>query len=465
MKADMAGRKLLAIAAAPLAALLIGACGGGHSSSAASSATTTPSSTDIPQPPLGHLNKLTRSRLAPGNQRVDLTMPTFSNPTQITNPLFPISKLESVVILGEVSGAPLKVETTLLPETKTVVWNGQRIKCRQSQFLAYLRGRITESAIDLYAQADDGSVWYFGEDVVDYAKGLAATSAGTWRVGENGYPGAMIMPGHPKVGDVYRTENIPGVAWEQVTVKKTGITVNGPIGPIRSAMLGQELHMDETALEPKIFAPGHGEFFSGRPHDFEANALAVPADATSGSLPAELNRLLNGAYDVVGAAGAKDWTSASASLASMTRAWDAYRAGQVPPRLAAEPRAALDALATTVRTRSQRRASQAALDVANATLDLQLRYRPPAEINLARFELWAWQLAVDAKARNPGAVHGDVTTLGFIRDRIAINSADGNWIDDQLRYLRAVAEAHEFKVAVQQAALLQRKLEGVRPRA
>jgi len=72
---------------------------------------------------------------------------------------------------------------------------------------------------------------------------------------------------------------------------------------------------------------------------------------------------------------------------------------------------------------------------------------------------------VDAKARNPGAVHGDVTTLGFIRDRIAINSADGNWIDDQLRYLRAVAEAHEFKVAVQQAALLQRKLEGVRPRA
>jgi hypothetical protein len=149
----------------------------------------------------------------------------------------------------------------------------------------------------------------------------------------------------------------------------------------------------------------------------------------------------------------------------MTRAWDAYRAGQVPPRLAAELRAALDALATTVRTRSQRRASQAALDVANATLDLQLRYRPPAEINLARFELWAWQLAVDAKARNPGAVHGDVTTLGFIRDRIAINSADGNWIDDQLRYLRAVAEAHEFKVAVQQAALLQRKLEGVRPRA
>jgi hypothetical protein len=28
-----------------------------------------------------------------------------------------------------------------------------------SQYLAYLDGRITEVALDRYAQADDGSVW------------------------------------------------------------------------------------------------------------------------------------------------------------------------------------------------------------------------------------------------------------------------------------------------------------------
>src|SRR5207249_68460 len=107
----------------------------------------------------------------------------------------------------------------------------------------YLKGRITESAVDLYAQADNGSVWYLGEDVIDYANGFASTTAGTWVAGLDGPP-AMIMPAHPRVGDAYRTENIPGVAFEQVTVKQTGKTVQGPGGPITGAMVGMELHQD-----------------------------------------------------------------------------------------------------------------------------------------------------------------------------------------------------------------------------
>ncbi|MEK6251539.1 MAG: hypothetical protein AABM43_06275 [Actinomycetota bacterium] len=442
-------------------ALGIGACGGGDSgattSNSIASGATAPDSATIPQPPLSTLNKLTRRRLAPDSRRVDLTVPTFSDPTKVTNPLFPISRLKSVVILGEVGGEPLKVETTLLPETKTVDWNGQRIECLQSQFLAYLKGRITESAVDLYAQADDGSVWYFGEDVVDYAKGLAATTEGTWVVGVDG-PGAMIMPAHPKVGDVYRTENIPGVAWEEVTVKRTGKTVQGPTGPVKGAMVGQELHQDEVPLEPKTFAPGYGEFFSGGGHDFEANALTVPADATSGPTPAELQKLSNGADQVFDAARSKQWKAAPASIHEMKAAWSAYQAGQVPPRLAAEMSDALDTLDQAVGARDSRRAPQAALDVAKASLDLQLRYRPPREINLARFELWTRQLLADAAAKNAAALHGDVTTLGFIRDRIAFDSAAGNRIDDQLRYLRAVAEAKEFKVAMKQAGLLAAQL-------
>jgi hypothetical protein len=435
------------------------ACGGDssatHSNSTDSDAT--PASAAIPQPPLSTLNKLTRRRLAPDSQRVDLTVPTFSDPTKVTNPLFPISRLKSVVILGEVAGEPLKVETTLLPETKTVDWNGQRIECLQSQFLAYLKGRITESAVDLYAQADDGSVWYFGEDVVDYEKGLAATTEGTWIVGVDG-PGAMIMPAHPKIGNVYRTENIPGVAWEEVSVKRTDKTVQGPTGPVKGALVAQELHQDEVPLEPKTFGPGYGEFFSGGGHDFEANALTVPADAASGPTPVELKTLSNGAGQVFDAAGSGQWKAASAGIHEMKAAWSAYQAGQVPPRLAAEMGDALDALDQAVGGRVSRRAPQAALDVANASLDLQLRYRPPREINLARFELWARQLLADGAARNSAGVHGDVTTLGFIRDRIAFDSAASERIDDQLRYLRAVAEAKEFKVAMKQAELLAAQL-------
>jgi len=187
-------------------ALVASACTGTSGAHA-----TTSNLKTIPQPPLDSLSKLTRRRLAPDKERIDLVAPSFSHPTRVTNPLFPIGHLDAV-ILGEVAGRPLKIETTLLPETKTVDWGGQRVQALQSQFCAYLEGRINEVAVDLYAQADDGSVWYFGEDVVDYARGVAATTEGTWRAGLDG-PAAMIMPGHPKVGDVYRTENIPGVAY------------------------------------------------------------------------------------------------------------------------------------------------------------------------------------------------------------------------------------------------------------
>ena len=437
-------------------ALVASACTGTSGARA-----TTSNLKTIPQPPLDSLSKLTRRRLAPDKERIDLVAPSFSHPTRVTNPLFPIGHLDAV-ILGEVAGRPLKIETTLLPETKTVDWGGQRVQALQSQFCAYLEGRINEVAVDLYAQADDGSVWYFGEDVVDYARGVAATTEGTWRAGLDG-PAAMIMPGHPKVGDVYRTENIPGVAFEQVTVKQVGVTVNGPSGPIHGAMVGQELHQDETALEPKTFAPGHGEWFSGGGHDFEANALSVPADALPAPTPAELTTLSSEAYHVFDAARSKDWNAASATVTSMTSAWNTFRAGEVPERLGAQMREALHALATGVGARDSRKGAQAALDVANASLDLQLRYRPPVQINLARFELWTRQLLVDAAARNAAGIHGDITTLAWIRDRIALDSADGNGIDDQLRYLRSVADAKEFEVAMVQAARLRGTLAGLKP--
>jgi hypothetical protein len=449
-----------------LAVLVTSGCTGHSGSPAASSAPTSAGTAPagpktIPQPPLSKLSKLTRRRLAPDSERIDLVMPSFSNPTKVTNALFPISTLNAV-ILGEVDGAPLKIETTLLPQTKTVQWNGQRIQALQSQFCAYLKGRITEVAVDLYAQADDGAVWYLGEDVVDYERGVAATTEGTWRVGLDG-PAAMIMPAHPKVGDVYRTENIPGVAFEQVTVERVGVTVTGPGGPIPGAMVGRELHQDEAALEPKTFAPGHGEWFSGGGHDFEANALAVPADALPAPVPAELTTLSSDADHLLDTARSKDWTAASATINRMTSTWTTLRAGGVPERLGAQMSRALHALAPAVGARNRQAAQQAALQVADASLDLQLRYRPAVQINLARLRLWARRLLVDAAANNAAAVHGDVTTLAWIRDRISLDRADGNDLDDQLRLLSSVADAHEFQVAMVQAKRLRETLAGLKP--
>jgi hypothetical protein len=75
--------------------------------------------------------------LAPDSERVDLEPPTFSTPTKIDNPLFPISNLHSAVLLGNNEGQPIRIETTLMHEPKVIEVDGTAIETLVSQFVAY----------------------------------------------------------------------------------------------------------------------------------------------------------------------------------------------------------------------------------------------------------------------------------------------------------------------------------------
>ena len=112
--------------------------------------------------------------------RVDRARPGFATPTRITNPRFPVGELTQVLQLGREAGKPLRIEVTRLPRARTIEWDGRRVETVASQFIAYLRGRISEVAVDYFAQADDGSVWYFGEDVANYENGTVADHDGAW---------------------------------------------------------------------------------------------------------------------------------------------------------------------------------------------------------------------------------------------------------------------------------------------
>ena len=160
---------------------------------------------------------------------MDTEAPVFSNPTDITNPLFPISDLAQVIQLGTEAGDTLRVEITLLPETRMIEIDGNQVEAVVSQYVAYGGGRIVEVALDFYAQADDGSVWYLGEEVDNYDDGEIADNEGTWLAGSDGPPG-MIMPADPQVGDVFHPENIPDLVYETVTVLEADQTVDGPRG-------------------------------------------------------------------------------------------------------------------------------------------------------------------------------------------------------------------------------------------
>ncbi len=444
-------------------ALFAGDHGG---ASAAGQSATAPACNDstatpVPQPTRAQMAAagLDKLPVAPAGRRVDLVAPAFSNPTNVTNPLFPISRLASVVLNGKVDGKAFRTETTLLPDTRIIEWSpGQCVKTLVSQYTAYLDGRIQEVALDFYAQADDGSVWYFGEDVYNYEQGVVADTSGTWLAGKEG-PAAMIMPANAKVGVVHRPENVPGLVWEEVAVKATGRTVKGPRGPVAGAMVARELHDDGT-FSDKVFAPGYGEFYSGHEGDVEALAVAVPADALPGPTPRALQKLTRGANRVFRTVPSKRWRSVSAAVRKMKAAWKAHRADGVPRRLVAPTSRALKVLTRAAKAHNRGRTRNAALDVTQSALDLQLRYQPQAEIDRARFDLWTRQVGVDAAARNRAAVSGDVATLEWIRDRIArtTDSVAVTRIDPQLEELRGKVADNDLPAAAKTATALRRVL-------
>ncbi|MEV0113998.1 hypothetical protein AB0H77_12230 [Streptomyces sp. NPDC050844] len=387
--------------------------------------------------------------LAPKKDRVDLGKPAFSRSTSITNPLHPSSEVKQVIYGGHVDGKPFRTEFTLLPGTKTITLKGEQVKARTMQYMALSDGRIAELALDWFAQADDGSVWYLGEDVFNYRDGVVADTEGTWLAGKTG-PAAMIMPAMPETGDVYRPENVPEVVFEEVTVKATGQTVDGPYGPVKGAITVNELHMDGTR-EDKVFAPGYGEFSTGNAQgDLEAVSLAVPTDAKAGPLPGELTAL-SGAVRAVHD-GPTDATARKARAA-----WDAYEASdRVPRLLVRQMEHDLDALTRAVAAQDAGAGRGAALRVAQNTVDLRLRYEPLVSVEADRMDLWAHQLTIDADAGDKGSVAGDVTSLELTWDRVRPGTpADkAAAVDDALRELREAADGKDTAAAAKSAPRL-----------
>jgi hypothetical protein len=389
-----------------------------------------------------------RGCASPG-RRVDLQRPTFSNPTPITNPLFPVSQLRSVIQVGKVDGKPFRSETTTLPNTGVVDWYGTKVPVVLSQYVAYLDGTITEVALDRYAQADDGSVWYFGEDVIDYVNGSAVFTEGTWLAGRDGPP-AMIMPAKPQLGQVFRAENVIGIVFEELTVVKVEQTVQGPNGPISGAIVVDELGVS-GGHSLKTLAPGYGEFLTADGPDLEAMAVAVPTDAQPGGAPVEIRKTLTAAWGTLEYVRAEDWPTARASVARIARQVAALDQTQQPPRVMALLHKSLKSLQMAVGARSVRAAEQASADVAQSAIDLEARYLSPDQIEVALFHLRTQRLRVAAADGAYPRVGGDVAALEWIRQRLALDGDQARAVDEALVALRVASDGRNLAAAADHA--------------
>jgi len=96
---------------------------------------------------------------------------------------------------------------------------------------------------------------------------------------------------------------------------------------------------------------------------------------------------------------------------------------------------------------------------------IELRYLPPAEVDLARLELWARQIIVDASAQDLGGITGDVATMEWIRDRFTqiLDPADLTRIDAHLIELQGSVADKDSAAAADEAASLRDTLAGLTP--
>lgn len=420
-----------------LVALLLTACGGGNSGDSNATDSAPALST------------------APDSARIDLAEPTFSNPTSITNPLFPIKDLTQVVQIGSDAEGPLRQEITLLPDTRIIEWNGQQVEVVESQFMAYSDRRILEVAVDYFAQADDGSVWYFGEDVATYKDGVVETHEGTWLAGKDGPPG-MIMPADPRVGDVYRPENIPGLVFEEVVVKSIDETMDGPQGPISGCLLIEEHPMD-GAIEDKTFAPGYGEFHAvvESENEIVTVSVGVPTDALTGGVPAQLETISAAADGLL--APLADWPATSAAIASISQAWAGYRSTAVP-LTAEQVDQALQDLQAGAAAQDEVATHLAAVDLAFAETDLRLRYEAPAALDLDRMDILAQRVALDAADSDSGPVAGDLAAAQAVWTRVQHTVSDTSSVDAALQAMADAVDGKDQAAAATAAGQLRSAL-------
>jgi hypothetical protein len=155
--------------------------------------------------------------------------PRFSDPTNIDNPYAPLTAHRVCTYEGTDEGQKAKSVHTVLDRTETFTVAGNTVEAVVIQDRAFLDGELIEVAKDYTAQADDGAVYYFGEDVNYYENGKLTNHKGSFRYGEDTQNLGILMPADPQVGDTWKFEDVPGITVEtdKVADPPPRLTVGG----------------------------------------------------------------------------------------------------------------------------------------------------------------------------------------------------------------------------------------------
>ena len=121
-------------------------------------------------------------------------------------------------------------------------------------------GFLAERTEDWYANAKDGTVWYFGEDTAEYDRhGDVISTEGSWEAGVKGAEAGVIMPADPQPQLAYRQEYFVGHAEDQAWVVQRHAAITVPFGPVDQVVRTLEWsRLEPAVVVAKFYAPGLG---------------------------------------------------------------------------------------------------------------------------------------------------------------------------------------------------------------
>lgn len=173
----------------------------------------------------------------------------------IDNGFFPLVVGSEFLLEGEEDGEFLTVEITVLDETEVVAG----VTTRVVEEAEFEDGELVEISRNFFAQAPDGTVCYFGEDVDDFEDGEIVSHDGEWRAGENGNLPGIIMPGNPEVGMIFQQESAPGIAEDQSEIVALGETITVPAGTFSDTLSALDCNpIDFEGFDDKVYVDGIG---------------------------------------------------------------------------------------------------------------------------------------------------------------------------------------------------------------
>ena len=212
---------------------------------------------------------LTLSSCALFSSKPQPTAPVFTNPTAIINQYLPLSSLQRDILEGTEGDKHVRIERSRKAGTKTFTVHGQSVQALIVEDREFFNEELEEVTLDYFAQADDGTVYYLGEDVDIYQNGQVTSHEGAWLYGVHTDKLGIFFPANPKVGDKFRSEDVPAITQEDDEVVSVSESVTVPAGTFGNCVKIKEI-LSDGEIEYKYFAPGVG-IIKEVPQDGEVN--------------------------------------------------------------------------------------------------------------------------------------------------------------------------------------------------